>query len=126
MTKKKASRSDINFMGQIISVMTRRMFGLADAVDKREDSKELVTEYLADIALSVSILTSYYDIEYTAINKQVEFLTQKSKEELAQYLSDILNGTDEYEIESAISVDSAGDSAGEAVVPEVVTSEEGK
>ncbi len=126
MTKKKVSRSDINFMGQIISVMTRRMFGLADAVDKREDSKELVTEYLADIALSVSILTSYYDIEYTAINKQVEFLTQKSKEELAQYLSDILNGTDEYEIESAISVDSAGDSAGEAVVPEVVTSEEVK
>ncbi len=98
MTKKKVSRSDINFMGQIISVMTRRMFGLADAVDKREDSKELVTEYLADIALSVSILTSYYDIEYTAINKQVEFLTQKSKEELAQYLSDILNGTDGYEV----------------------------
>lgn len=123
MTKKKVSRSDINFMGQIISVMTRRMFGLADAVDKREDSKELVTEYLADIALSVSILTSYYDIEYTAINKQVEFLTQKSKEELAQYLSDILNGTDEYEIESAISRDSAGDSLEEVVSQEVVSPE---
>jgi MinD-like ATPase involved in chromosome partitioning or flagellar assembly len=123
MTKKKVSRSDINFMGQIISVMTRRMFGLADAVDKREDSKELVTEYLADIALSVSILTSYYDIEYTAINKQVEFLTQKSKEELAQYLSDILNGTDEYEIESAISGTSSKESLEEVVSPEVVSPE---
>lgn len=123
MTKKKVSRSDINFMGQIISVMTRRMFGLADAVDKREDSKELVTEYLADIALSVSILTSYYDIEYTAINKQVEFLTQKSKEELAQYLSDILNGTDEYEIESAISGTSSEESPEKAVSPEVVSPE---
>lgn len=126
MTKKKVSRSDINFMGQIISVMTRRMFGLADAVDKREDSKELVTEYLADIALSVSILTSYYDIEYTAINKQVEFLTQKSKEELAQYLSDILNGTDEYEVVGPISLADSSEYPIKADFSEDISSLKGK
>lgn len=100
--KRKVSKNEATFIGQIVSVMTKRMFGLADAVDKSEDSKELVTEYLSDIAVSVSVLVSHYDIEYSAVNERVASLLSKSKEELGEYLSDVLKGTDVFEIESSI------------------------
>ena len=98
MKKKKMKANDIRFFGELLPIITKRVFDIATSIDGGEIVDEFLVEDLTDILLVVKILSLYTTGGMAEIDSKSADILSRSKKELEDYLSDILNGNENFTV----------------------------